>query len=69
MPFNGFYVSSLYFFFTFVTSFFQRDNNGNKAVQLFCAIPVAIRFLEPRELIASKNEGPYAFKHFSDGAL
>ena len=26
-------------------SFFLKDHNGNKAVQLFCAIPVAIDFL------------------------
>ena len=33
------------FFFIFDISFFLRDQNGNKAVQLFCAIPVAIDFL------------------------
>ena len=37
---------SLYIFlFIFDVSFFPRDHNGNKAVQLFCAIPVAIVFL------------------------
>ena len=43
IPFNA-YVSSLYFFI-FDISFFLRDNNGNKSVQLFCAIPVVIDFL------------------------
>ena len=33
------------FLFTFDISFFLRDHNGNKSVQLFCAIPVAIDFL------------------------
>ena len=33
------------FFFSFSISFFLRDHNRNKAVQLFCAIPVAIDFL------------------------
>ena len=33
------------FLFIFDISFFLRDQNGNKAVQLFCAIPVAIVFL------------------------
>ena len=44
--FNAFYVSSLYtyFFKFFDISFFLRDHNGNKAVQLFCAFPVAIDF-------------------------
>ena len=32
-------------FLFFDISFFLRDHNGNKAVQLFCAIPVAIDFL------------------------
>ena len=36
----------LYIFLSiFDISFFLRDDNGNKAVQLFCAIPVAIDFL------------------------
>ena len=43
IPFNA-YVSSSYFFI-FDISFFLRDNNGNKSVQLFCAIPVVIDFL------------------------
>ena len=33
------------FFKVFNTSFFLRDRNGNKAVQLFWAIPVAVDFL------------------------
>ena len=33
------------FIFIFDISFFLRDHNGNTAVQLFCAIPVAIVFL------------------------
>ena len=33
------------FLFIFDISFFLRDHNGNKAVQLFCAIPVTIDFL------------------------
>ena len=32
-------------FFIFGIAFFLRDHNGNEAVQLFCAIPVAIGFL------------------------
>ena len=42
-----FYVSSLYIhiFFTLNISFFVRDHNGNKDVQLFCAIPVTIDLL------------------------
>ena len=46
--YNAFYVSSLYtyfFFLFFDISFFLKDHNGNKAVQLFCAVPVAIDFL------------------------
>ena len=36
----------LYIYFLFFDiSFFLRDHNGNKAVQLFCAIPVTIDFL------------------------
>ena len=38
-------VSSLYFSFHFRYIFFLWDHNGNKAVQLLCAIPVAIDFL------------------------
>ena len=33
------------FLFIFDISFSLRDHNGNKAVQLYCAIPVAIDFL------------------------
>ena len=33
------------FLFSFDVSFFLTDHNGKKAVQLFCAIPVAIVFL------------------------
>ena len=33
------------FLFTFDIPFFLRDHNGNKSVQLFRAIPVAIDFL------------------------
>ena len=33
------------FLFIFDISFFLRNHNGNKSVQLFCAIPVAIVFL------------------------
>ena len=33
------------FLFIFDISFFLRDHNGNKAVQIFCAIPVVIGFL------------------------
>ena len=33
------------FLFIFDILFFLRDHNGNKAVQLFSAIPVAIHFL------------------------
>ena len=37
---------SLYIYFLFFDiSFFLRDHNGNKAVRLFCAIPVAIDLL------------------------
>ena len=43
--FSGFYIFSLYVFFVFAISFFPRDHNGNKAVQIFCAIPLAIYFL------------------------
>ena len=32
----------VYIFLISNTSFFLRDHNGNKAVQLFCAIPVTI---------------------------
>ena len=34
----------IYFLF-FDISFFLRDQNGNKTVQRFCAIPAAIDFL------------------------
>ena len=33
------------FLFIFDMSFFLRVHNGNKAVQLFCAVHVAIDFL------------------------
>ena len=33
------------FLFIFDISFFLMDRNGNKTVQLFCAIPVAIDVL------------------------
>ena len=42
--FSGFCIFSLYVFFVFAISFFLRDHNGNKAVQIFCAIPLAIFF-------------------------
>ena len=36
----------LYIYFLFFSiSVFLRDHNGTKAVQFFCAIPVAIDFL------------------------
>ena len=35
----------MYIFLFLDISFFLRDHNGNKTVQLFCAIPVAIDFL------------------------
>ena len=39
-------VFVLYIYFSFFDiSFFLRDQKGNKAVQFFCDIPVAIDFL------------------------
>ena len=40
-------IFSLYIYIYLLSdiSFFLRDHNGNKAVQLLCAIPVAIDFL------------------------
>ena len=35
----------IYIYIFFDISFFLRDHNGNKAMQLFCAIPVTIDFL------------------------
>ena len=37
-------VFMIFHFINFIISFFLRDDNGNKALQLFCAIPVAIVF-------------------------